>query len=362
MQIQPKAIAPAFFGLTALAAACFAGPAAAESVEDFYKGKTIQMVIGYSAGGGYDTYARAVGRHLGRNIPGAPTIVPQNMPGAGSRTAANWLYSVAPQDGTAIGTVGQNTPLDQALREKGVKFDVAKFNWIGNTIVDNNFTLAWADAGFDTLKAAIEKGGLICGGTGAASPSILYPQILNNLLDAKIRIISGYPGGSAANLAMERGEINCRGSNSWSSTKATLPQWMKDKKFDVLVEWGLESNPEIAEYQGRPVPLVTELAKNEADRKALELIVSSVAMGRPLVAPPGVPDERVEALRRAFDRTMKDPEFLAEAEKLRMDVNPLAGEKVQKVAADTVSAPDEVVQRARSLIERRDVEALKKQK
>lgn len=336
------------------------GAARAQDVSQFYSGTTIQLVIGYSPGGGYDTYARAFARHMGRHIPGNPTFVTQNMPGAGSRTAANWLYNIAPKDGSALAMLGQNTPLDQVLREKGVQFDAAKFNWIGNPIVDNNYTIVWADAGIDTIQEAVTKGGLICGGSGATSPSILYPQILNNLLNAKIRIISGYPGGSAVNLAIERGEVNCRGSNTWASVKATLAHWLKDKKLKFLVEWGLESDPEVAEYMGRPVPLITSLAKTEPDRRALELIVSGVALGRPFVAPPGVPPERVEALRRAFDKALKDPDLLAEAKKLSLDLKPLPGERLQKIAADTVSAPDDVVSRARRLIERRDIEKLKK--
>lgn len=326
-----------------------AAPASAD-VGSFYAGKTIQLMIGYSAGGGYDAYARAFSRHMVKYIPGNPIIVTQNMPGAGSRTAANWLYNVAPKDGTALAMVGQNTPLDQALGEKGIQFDSAKFNWIGNPIVDNNYTIAWAASGIDTIEDAIKKGGLICGGSGATSPSILYPQILNNLLNANIRIISGYPGGNAVNLAMERGEVNCRGSNSWSSTKATLPHLLQEKKLRFLVEWGVDPEPEVAEYMGRTVPLVSDLAANEDDRRALELIASGVAMGRPIVAPPEMPVDRVQALRQAFDRTLKDPEFIAEAEKLNLDIKPLSGERIQKIATQTVSAPQSVIARAKELI------------
>jgi len=344
-----------------LAAALTSFPAAAsEAVAKFYTGKTIQLVIGYSAGGGYDTYARALSRNMGRHIPGNPNFVVQNMPGAGSRTAANWLYNVAPKDGSAIAMIGQNTPLDQALRQKGIQFDTAKFNWIGNPVVDNNYTIAWAASGLHTIEDAVKKGGLICGGTGATSPSVLYPQILNNLLNANIRIISGYPGGNAVNLAMERGEVNCRGSNTWSSAKATQAHSLKENNLKFLVEWGLEREPEVAKYMGRKVPLITDLVTNENDRLALELIVSGSSLGRPLVAPPETPADRVEALRRAFDSTIKDADFIAEAKKLNLDINALPGERLQKIAAQTVSAPEAVIARALELIRPGKIEKLKR--
>lgn len=336
-----------------------AGPASADDVASFYKGKQIQLVIGYDSGGGYDTYARLAARHMSRHIPGNPTIVPQNMPGAGSRKAANWLYNVAPQDGSVIATVGQNTPMDQALKESGIQFDSARLNWIGNFVVDNNVLYVRADTGIETIADLKAKGGVICGGSGASSPSILNPQLLNNLIDAKIKIISGYPGGNAVNLAVERKEVNCRGSNSWASMKATQHQQMQDRAFNFLVQYGPAKNPEISTFQGRAVPLVTDLATTDADRRAVALIVSGVGMGRPLVAPPNVPEARVAALRKAFDDTMKDPEFVAEAKKLNMDLDPLSGVEIQKIATETVTAPDDVVKRARALLERRDVEAIK---
>lgn len=335
------------FGLAAVS-----GPAVAqEAVSRFYTGKSIQLVIGYGAGGGYDTYARALARHMGRHIPGNPIIVPQNMPGAGSRVAANWLYNVAPKDGSAMAMVGQNTPLDQALREKGIQFDAARFNWIGNPIVDNNYTFSWSPSGLNSMEDVLKKGGLICGGTGATSPSVLNPQILNNLLNANIRIINGYPGGNDVNLAMERGEVNCRGSNSWASVKATLAPALKERKLSFLVEWGLDREPEVAEYMGRKVPLITDLVTNEDDRRALELIVSGSPLGRPVIAPPDVPADRVEALRRAFDKTVTDEVFLAEAKKATLDINPVPGERLQKIAAQTVNASQAIVDRARMLIQ-----------
>lgn len=342
-------------GLTLPAGAALA----ADDVAAFYKGKQISLIIGYAAGGGYDVYARLAGRYMTRHIPGRPNFVPQNMPGAGSRKAANWLYNVAPKDGTAIATLGQNTPMDQALRESGIQFDAARFNWIGNLVVDNNILYVRADSGIASIADLKAKGGVICGGTGATSPSILNPQLVNNLVGAKIRIISGYPGGSAVNLAVERNEVNCRGSNSWASMKATLQRQMESRMFNILVQFGPAKNPEIAQYQGRDVPLITDLATTDADRRALALIVSGIGMGRPLAAPPNVPAPRVAALRKAFDETMKDPEFLAEAKKLKMDITPLSGLEIQKIATETVQTPEADVNRAKALLERRDVQAIK---
>ena len=198
-------------------------PAIAADVGDFYRGRQVELVIGMDVGGGYDTYARLIGRYLGKYIPGNPTFIPQNMTGAGSRTAANWLYNVAPRDGSVIGSLTEGTPLDQARKQPGIQFDATKFNWIGNPIVNNQVTLAYAESGLATLEDVKAKGGLICGGTGASTPPIIFPRIINRILGTDIRIIPGYPGAGAMVLAMQRGEINCLGSHSWASTKATMP-------------------------------------------------------------------------------------------------------------------------------------------
>lgn len=324
--------------------------ARAETVADFYKGRTLRLVIGLNAGGGYDLYARAIIRRMADHIPGHPTIVPQNMPGAGSRLAANWLYNVAPRDGSVFGMVGLTTPLDQALREEGVKFDVAKFNWIGNPIIDTGITFTWAASGLLTLDDVKRKGGLICGGTGATSLTVLAPIVLNNLLGLNGRVISGYAGSEAIHFAMERGELNCRGADGWSSIKTTDGDWLRDGRISVLVQWGIEPDPEISKIEGRAVPNILDLANTDEDRRALRLIATGNAMGRPLLAPPGVPPERVDALRRAFDATMQDPAFLADAAKQKMDIRPLSGERLQALADETASAQDYVIARVMELI------------
>jgi tripartite-type tricarboxylate transporter receptor subunit TctC len=315
---------------------------------NFFAGKSVQLVIGFDVGGGYDLYARTVARHLSKHIAGNPTFVPQNMPGAGSRTAANWLYNMAPKDGTAIGTVVQSSAVDQALQEPGIRFDAAKFNWIGNPTVDNLVTLSWSAAGLPTLMDVKSKGGLFCGSTGGG-PTMTFPKVLNKLIGTQIKVVSGYPGQNAVNLAMERGEVNCIGGTTWSSVKATMRPMLDGRKIDMLVQWGTTKDPEISTYANRDVPLIQELGQTDLDRRVLTFIGSGAAMGRPLLAPPGVPPDRVKALRRAFDETMNDPEFLAETAKQNMEIKPLAGEALQKIATDIVQSPPEGLARAREL-------------
>jgi len=317
--------------------------------QDFYAGKSIQLVIGFDVGGGYDLYARTVARHWTRHIPGHPTFVPQNMPGAGTRTAANWLFNIAPKDGTAVGTVVQSTAVDQALGEPGIRFDAASFNWLGNPIVDNLVTLSWSASGLATLDDVKTRGGLFCGSTGGG-PTTIFPRVINQLLGTQIKVIAGYPGQSAVNIAMERGEVNCIGGTTWSSVKATMRPMLDARKINMLVQWGAAKDPEISAYANRDVPLIQEYGRTDLDRRVLMLIGSGAAFGRPLLAPPSVPPERVDILRRAFDRTMQDPEFLAEAARLNMDIKPLGGAELQRIAIDIVQSRPEDLARAKELI------------
>ena len=334
-------------------------PVAADPVEDFYKGKQIRLVIGYSAGGSYDVYGRAFARHFERHIPGKPTVVPQNMDGAGSRVAANWLYNVAPKDGTVIGTIGQNTPLDQTLKAQGVQFDARQFQWIGNINSENNLTFTWNASGLRTLDDVKSKGGLICGGTGATTPGIIFPTILKNMFGYDMRIIAGYPGANEIDLAIERGELNCRATGTFSTMTSTLPSWMEGHKISFLIQWGLKKNPEVSKWQGRDVPLIGELAPSDDDRRALALILSAVGMGRPFAVPPGVPEERVRALRTAFDATMADPQFLADMARQKLDVAPAPGREIQRLAIDTVEAPESAVERSIAITKPQNVEQTK---
>jgi tripartite-type tricarboxylate transporter receptor subunit TctC len=319
------------------------------AADDFFAGKTIQIAVGFDVGGGYDLYARTVARHWSRHIPGNPLFVIQNMPGAGSRVAGNWLYNVAPKDGTALATIVQSSAVDQALGEPGIRFDSAKFNWLGNPIVDNLVTLSWSASGLETLEDVKSKGGLFCGSTGGG-PTTVFPRVINQLLGTQIKIVAGYRGQSAVNIAMERGEVNCIGGTTWSSVKATMRPMLDARKINMLVQWGTAKDPEISAYARREVPLIQDYGQNDLDRRVLVFIGSGAAMGRPLLAPPGVPPERVAMLRQAFDQTMTDPDFLAEAAKGSMDIKPLGGAEMQKVAVEVANAPPDALARAKELI------------
>lgn len=346
MKVGQSARAVLFLPLLVLAH----NTAEAEDVADFYRGKQIRIVIGSDVGGGYDIYARTVGRHLGKHIPGNPTIVPQNMNGAGSRIAANWVYNIGAKDGTIIGQVSQGTPLDQARKQEGVQFDAAKMQWIGNPVVDNLNTTSWRESGLATIDDVRTKGGLVCGGSGASTPGQVYPLVLNRLLGTTIRTISGYPGTGTVNLAMERGEINCVAGYAWSSLTSQVPQWLDQHKLNLLVQWGPRKDPAAEKYQGRDVPLILNFARDSLERRALELIVSGVSVGRPFFVAPDVPAERVTALRRAFDATMNDPEFRADAARQSVNIAPITGEELQKIASDVAYAPPDVLRQADALM------------
>lgn len=321
-----------------------ASPAAADAVADFYKGKTITTYIGYTAGGGYDVYARMVIRHMARHIPGAPTIVPKNTPGAGGRIAAAYVYNIAPKDGTALCTSDQSLALQQAFGDKGIKFDTTKFIYIGNPNAGNNVVTLWHTAGVKSVEDAKKKV-TVLGATGR-NTSAYYPLVMNALLGTKFRVLIGYRGGSHINLAMEKGEVDGRGSNNWASWKSTKADWLRDKKIDIIAQVGPKKEADLPN-----VPLLTELATNDEDRKVMELLSAPVAIGRPLFTTPGVPADRVAALRAAFDKTMKDPAFIAEAKKINLEIDPVSGADMQKIVADIVATPKETVNKLKTIIE-----------
>lgn len=318
--------------------------------ENFYEGKTVRMIIGYGPGGGYDIYARLLAKYMPKYIPGNPQFISENLPGAATAVAANWLYNAGPQDGTAFGLISGNMPLSQLMKEPGLQFDATKFNWIGNPDMANRITFVMANSGIeniDDLKAHSEK--LFCGGPGVTTQSIIFPRMMNNLLDIDMNIIPGYPDGNAVSLAMERGEVNCRAGNSWAGLKSSDPEFVADKMVNVLVQWGTVDDEDVLEYMGHDVPLATEFARDELDTKAINLLMSSVIVGRPFVAPPGVPADRVAILRDAFDKVMVDPEFLAEAATFQIDINPLDGQGLQDFVAELLTYDDEVIKHAATL-------------
>jgi hypothetical protein len=282
---------------------------ASDSVADFYKGKQIKIVVGVEAGSSYDILSRMVGQYMPKYLAGSPTFIVQNMPAAAGRVATNWIYSQAPRDGTTIGTVLNTAPLDQARKQEGVQYDAAKLNWLGTPVSENSLTIAWRDAGYESLDDVAKKGGLICAGLAASSPSVTLPQVINNLAGTKIRIVSGYKGPLEVGLALQRGEANCI-SGTWGSQTSREPQLIEQKKYSILVQWGVEKNPQLSQYMGRDVPLSAEFVKTDLDRKALAVINTGIGIGRPMVAPPEVPADRLAALRKAFEDTMKIPNSL----------------------------------------------------
>jgi len=315
-----------------------------QSVEDFYRGKKLDLIIGYSSGGTYDLYARLVARYLGNYIPGKPLIVPRNMPGAGSRAAANWVYNIAPKDGTVLATADQSLSLQQAIGDKRISFDTTKFIYIGNPNIENNTTAAWAASGIKTIDDA-KKREVTAGATGGSTSS-QYPKAMNALLGTKFKIVLGYPGGNDVNLALERGEVDVRGSNSWTSWKATRPDWIAEHKINILVQIGLAKASDLPD-----VPLLMDLAANDGDRQLLRVLSASTHIGRPIFTSPGVLAERVEALRKAFDTMMHDPAFIQEARREKFDIDPSTGASMQQIVDEMMAIPKAQGERLRQIIE-----------
>jgi tripartite-type tricarboxylate transporter receptor subunit TctC len=315
-----------------------------KAAEDFYRGKKIDLIIGYSPGGTYDLYARLVARHLGNYIPGRPLIIPRNMPGAGSRAAATWVYNVAPRDGTVLAAVDQSLSLQQAAGDKRIQFDTTKFIYVGNPNVENNTTATWHSSGIKTLDDA-KRREVTMGATGGSTSS-QYPKAMNALLGTRFKIILGYPGGNDINLAMERGEVDGRGSNSWASWKATRPHWLAENKINILVQIGLKKTPDLP-----AVPLLMELGGNDEDRALLRMLSASTAIGRPIFTTPDAPAERVAALRKAFDEMVRDKAFLDDARQGHFEIDATSGEAMQKLVAEIVAIPKAQSERLKQIIE-----------
>jgi tripartite-type tricarboxylate transporter receptor subunit TctC len=337
-----RGAAAAILAVTAMA---FAAPiASAQSPADFYKGRNVDLYIGYSVGGAYDLYARVIARHLGKHIPGNPTIVPKNMEGAGSLRLANWIYNVGPKDGTALATIGRGTAFDPLLGSKGAQLRADRFTWIGSANNEVSVCVAWKGSGVIRFEDVLTKE-LIVGGTGQAADTDQFPRILNGVLGAKFKIVSGYPGGNDVTLAMERGEVKGRCGWSWSSVVATHKRWIDDKSITVLVQLSLNKHPDLPD-----VPLIMDFAKGEDQQQMFKLIFARQVMGRPYLAPPGVPADRADALRKAFMDTMRDPEFLAEAEKSQLEITPVAGPEVEKLVNDLYQTPKSLADKAAEFI------------
>ena len=319
----------------------FAATAQADAISDFYKGKRMEMLIGYSSGGGYDTYARMIARHWPDLIPGKPTMIPRNVPGAGSMRLMNELYNIRPKDGTVVATVSRGIVHEELWGTKGVKFKSADMTWIGSANDEVSVCAFWHTVGLKSTDDFMKRE-LIVGGTGPGADTDTFPQVLNNVFGTKLKLVTGYPGGNDINLAMERGEVQGRCGWSWSSVVSTRPAWLKNKSIYIPVQIAMSKHPDLPN-----VPLVLDLARDQRERKIFELIFARQAMGRPYLAPPKVPADRAAMLRATFMGVMKDPKFLAEANKAKLEITPVDGAAVQKIIADMFNAPKDIIEASR---------------
>ncbi len=306
--------------------------------------KPITIYVAGTAGGGIDLLARALARHMGKYLQGAPNMVVQDMPGAGGIRAAGFLAEAAPRDGTAIGTFAGGPVIEPLIGARNPGYDMSKFTWVGAVSKDVGVCLSYGTTPFKTIEDLRDKQ-MIVAGTGAGSDSDTYPIILNEVLNTKIKLITGYLGTKETIMAIETGEAHGRCSVAYSALKMARPDWLRDKKINVIMQFGLEKSSELPD-----VPLVLDFVKNPEDRQLMELLMGTMAVARPFMAPPGVPEGRATALRRAFDKTMKDEGFLAEAKQLQLDVEPTAGEEAQKIVQAMYATPKAVVERAKKLL------------
>ena len=332
-------------GLTAtLLASPQPARAQGDAVADFYRGRTVTLTVGYSPGGGYDTYARILARHIGKHIPGNPAIVVQNMPGAGSLRSANTLFNVAPKDGTAIGMFGRGIAMEPLIGSSPAQFDATKFLWLGSGTNEASVIVTWHTKQIKTWADLINKPFNV-GGEGTGSDPDVYAMMLKNVFGAKLKLVSGYPGTAEIALAIERGEVDGRASWSWSSLKSFKPDWVAEKKVHTPVQLNLEKSPDLPD-----VPLIGDYATNERQRQIMKIVLSRQTMGRPFMAPPGIPADRAAGLRKAFDATMADPEFIAEAKARGQEVNPVSGAELDKLLADLYATPKDVVEETKRAI------------
>ena len=315
---------------------------AAQSPAEFFKGKTLTVLIGTSPGNDYDFRARLLARNMGRHIPGEPQIVPRNMPGGGGVVATNYVAAIAPRDGMTLYMIMSNMMTAQAMGVQGVQFDTRKFRWVGNTTSSPNVVNSWHTTGITSIEQTRTQDLVLGAPVGTAG--VLYATALQKVYGARIKLVTGYPGGGEVNIAMERGEVNGRGSNSWAAWNSTKPEWLRERKINILVQVGLTRHKDLPD-----VPLLLELATSDIDRQVLAFISAETAISRAIVAPPDVPADRLEVLRRAFDAALKDPELLAEATKSQLDISPMRGEDAQKIADGIANAEPAVLARAREL-------------
>jgi tripartite-type tricarboxylate transporter receptor subunit TctC len=324
---------------------CASAPAAGqEDVGAFYKGKQLRFVVGSAAGGGYDLFARIVARHIGNHIPGNPNVIVQNQPAAGGVVMANQLFAQGPKDGTVIGIPINGIPTAPLL-QSGTQFDASKLIWLGSTNREAYVAFVWHTVPISSITELATKE-VVVGATTPGTTMVDFPLLVNDVLGYKFKVVRGYQGTPQINLAIERGEVQGMGGLGWASVKAQTPQWIAEKKIKVLAQYGLTRYAELPD-----VPTMLELAKSEPDRAAMRMLFARTEYGRPYFLPPEVPAARVQALRRAFDATMTDPGFLAEAAKLQLDVSPMTGEEVQALVGELAKTPPAIVARVRAALD-----------
>jgi tripartite-type tricarboxylate transporter receptor subunit TctC len=337
---------PMFHRILALIAptVLFVAPVQAQSPAEFYKGRTVTIVVSTSTGGGYDAMTRTIARHIGRHLPGNPTVVVRNMPGAGGITAVNWLYNVADKDGTVLGLVQNGTPLEPLFGTKEARYDATKFNWLGTPSFEVSMVLLWHTVPVNSIEDLKTKETNM-GASGANSTPAFYTRLLNGTLGTKMKLINGYPGQNDAFLAMERGELDGYPSVFYSALTSTRPNWLRDKQAKAIVQYGPERLKELPN-----VPFAPDLLTNEDDKLLMQAAFAPQALGRPLLMPPGVPADRVAAMRKALADTFVDKEFQTDAEKIGLIVNaPRTGEQLQDVIAKAYATPSRVVERLQKL-------------
>jgi tripartite-type tricarboxylate transporter receptor subunit TctC len=336
----------AAFAALVTASLLVAWPAQAQSVEQFYAGRQVKFSIGSPGGGGYDFYSRLVGRFLTRHVPGHPLFVMQNMPGAGGVIVANYLYNIAPKDGSEIAMVARGAATQPLLepKDRGPKYEATKFNWIGTPQQEVGLLIVRQPSPIQRLEDLKTKE-LVLSGTAPIAPTSYYPRMLNKLLGTKFKVVEGYKGSQEALLALERGEVEGHSSGSSSGAlRERIAPWIREGKVKIMAQIGLEKDPDFPD-----IPLIVELATTDAERQVMELVFTQQVMAWPVVAPPGVPPERIKALRDGFDATMKDPEFLAEAAQQKLVINPVSGEALAALVERVYATPQELLDRVAGL-------------
>jgi tripartite-type tricarboxylate transporter receptor subunit TctC len=328
--------------LAAIGLAYFSPVAAAQDAGGFFAGRQIRIIVGTGAGRGYDTYARLVARHLGKHVAGHPNFVVENMPGASGIRAINYLYGAAPSDGTVIATFNNAIPFYQAVGQPGIRFKAEELSWIGSFAQAATVVAVWHAAGVRTIDDA-RRVEVVLGATGVAGTKAAYPTLLNSTLGTRFKIVTGYEGGNAVTLAIERGEVEGDGSSRWSSWKATRPDWVRERKIIPLVQIGLRKDAELPE-----VALLTDYAQSEEQRRMFAFVGAPDSLGQPFAGPPGIPAERLLILRRAFDQMIHDPAFRAEAAVAKLDVDPLAGEETENIVGLIVGTPAAIIQKVQA--------------